>query len=63
MAGYDGEDARGWGAGLVADRRLPWQPVDAEHPDGLAWTVDNQVRVHVDGAAYFTRLYQLLSGP
>jgi hypothetical protein len=36
--------------------------IDVEHEEGWAWTVGNRVIVHVDGAAYFTRLYQLLSG-
>ena len=35
--------------------------IDAEHGDGQAWTGGNHVTVHVDGAAYFERLHQLLS--
>jgi len=34
--------------------------IDAERGDGQAWTVGNRVSVHVDGAAYFARLHQLL---
>lgn len=36
--------------------------IDAARAGGRAWTVGNLVRVHVDGAAYFARLYELLSG-
>ena len=35
--------------------------IDAEHGDGQARTGGNHVTVHVDGAAYFERLHQLLS--
>jgi hypothetical protein len=35
--------------------------IDAEHGDGQAWTGGNHVTVHVDGAASFERLHQLLS--
>jgi phosphatidylserine/phosphatidylglycerophosphate/cardiolipin synthase-like enzyme len=48
---------------LTAEERgNPATAIDAEHGDGWAWTVGNQVTVHVDGAAYFARLHQLLSG-
>jgi hypothetical protein len=48
---------------LTADERgNPATAIDAEHGDGRAWTAGNHVSVHVDGAAYFARLHQLLSG-
>ena len=48
---------------LTADERgNPATAIDAEHAGGRAWTVGNHVTVHVDGAAYFARLHQLLSG-
>ncbi|MFL5796231.1 MAG: phospholipase D family protein [Actinomycetota bacterium] len=48
---------------LTADERgNPATAIDAEHGDGRAWTGGNHVSVHVDGAAYFARLHQLLSG-
>jgi hypothetical protein len=48
---------------LTADERgNPATAIDAEHRDGEAWTAGNRVMVHVDGAAYFGRLHQLLSG-
>jgi phosphatidylserine/phosphatidylglycerophosphate/cardiolipin synthase-like enzyme len=48
---------------LISDERgNPATAIDAEHGDGQAWTAGNQVTVHVDGAAYFARLHQLLSG-
>jgi hypothetical protein len=48
---------------LTADERgNPATVIDAEHGGGRAWTVGNHVTVHVDGAAYFARLHQLLSG-
>jgi phosphatidylserine/phosphatidylglycerophosphate/cardiolipin synthase-like enzyme len=47
---------------LTADERgNPATTIDAEHGDGQAWTAWNRVTVHVDGAAYFGRLHQLLS--
>ncbi|HEX3202398.1 MAG TPA: hypothetical protein VHW42_10755 [Actinomycetes bacterium] len=47
---------------LTADERgNPATAIDAEHGDGRAWTGGNHVSVHVDGAAYFERLHQLLS--
>jgi phosphatidylserine/phosphatidylglycerophosphate/cardiolipin synthase-like enzyme len=46
----------------VAERGNPATAIDAEHGTGLAWTGGNRVTVHVDGAAYFERLYELLSG-
>jgi phosphatidylserine/phosphatidylglycerophosphate/cardiolipin synthase-like enzyme len=46
----------------AAERGNPATAIDAGHDGGRAWTVGNLVRVHVDGAAYFERLYQLLSG-
>jgi phosphatidylserine/phosphatidylglycerophosphate/cardiolipin synthase-like enzyme len=57
----DAERARAWL--LTADERgNPATAIDLEHGDQLAWTVGNQVTVHVDGAAYFGRLHELLSG-
>jgi phosphatidylserine/phosphatidylglycerophosphate/cardiolipin synthase-like enzyme len=54
------DDAAQWL--LTADERgNPATTIDAEHQDGRAWTVGNLVRVHVDGAAYFARLHELLS--
>jgi len=44
-----------------AERGNAATAIDSEHADGRAWTVGNQVTVHVDGAAYFARLHQLLS--
>ena len=56
------DDAAAWL--LTADERgNPATAIDAEHGDGRAWTGGNHVSVHVDGAAYFPRLYQLLSTP
>jgi hypothetical protein len=47
---------------LTADERgNPATAIDAGHGGGRAWTVGNRVTVHVDGAAYFARLHQLLS--
>jgi phosphatidylserine/phosphatidylglycerophosphate/cardiolipin synthase-like enzyme len=47
---------------LTADERgNPATAIDAKHADRLAWTAGNLVTVHVDGAAYFARLHQLLS--
>jgi len=55
------DDAAAWL--LAADERgNPATAIDAEHGDGSAWTAGNHVSVHVDGAAYFARLHQLLSG-
>jgi phosphatidylserine/phosphatidylglycerophosphate/cardiolipin synthase-like enzyme len=45
-----------------AERGNPATAIDAEHVDARAWTIGNHVTVHVDGAAYFARLHQLLSG-
>jgi hypothetical protein len=48
---------------LTADERgNPATAIDLERGKGRAWTVGNRVTVHVDGAAYFTRLHELLSG-
>jgi phosphatidylserine/phosphatidylglycerophosphate/cardiolipin synthase-like enzyme len=48
---------------LTAEERgNPATTIDAEHEGGRAWTVGNLVRVHIDGAAYFARLHELLSG-
>jgi hypothetical protein len=48
---------------LTADERgNPATAIDLERGDGLAWTAGNGVTVHVDGAAYFGRLHELLSG-
>ena len=46
----------------AAERGNPATAIDAEHGTGLAWTGGNRVTVHVDGAAYFARLHELLSG-
>jgi hypothetical protein len=46
----------------AAERGNPATTIDAAHAGGRAWTVGNWVRVHVDGAAYFTRLHELLTG-
>src|SRR6266542_819553 len=47
---------------LTTDERgNPATEIDAARPDGRAWTDGNTVGVHVDGAAYFARLHQLLS--
>jgi phosphatidylserine/phosphatidylglycerophosphate/cardiolipin synthase-like enzyme len=46
----------------AGERGNPATAIDAEHGDGWAWTAGNHVSVHVDGAAYFARLHQLLSG-
>jgi phosphatidylserine/phosphatidylglycerophosphate/cardiolipin synthase-like enzyme len=46
----------------AAERGNPVSAIDAGRDGGRAWTVGNLVRVHVDGAAYFARLDQLLSG-
>jgi phosphatidylserine/phosphatidylglycerophosphate/cardiolipin synthase-like enzyme len=45
-----------------AERGNPATTIDAGRDGGRAWTVGNQVDVHVDGAAYFARLHDLLSG-
>ena len=48
---------------LTADERgNPATAIDLERGDGSAWTTGNRVTVHVDGAAYFGRLHELLSG-
>ena len=53
-------DAAAWL--LTADERgNPATAIDLEHGDGRAWTGGNLVMVHVDGAAYFERLHQLLA--
>jgi hypothetical protein len=44
-----------------AERGNPATTIDAERDGGAAWTVGNWVDVHVDGAAYFARLHELLS--
>jgi phosphatidylserine/phosphatidylglycerophosphate/cardiolipin synthase-like enzyme len=45
-----------------AERGNSATTIDAGRDGGRAWTVGNQVDVHVDGAAYFARLHELLSG-
>jgi len=45
-----------------AERGNPATTIDAGRDGGRAWTAGNQVDVHVDGAAYFARLHELLSG-
>jgi hypothetical protein len=44
------------------ERGNPATAIDLERGDGRAWTAGNRVTVNVDGAAYFGRLHQLLSG-
>ncbi len=46
----------------AAERGNPASAIDVGRADGRAWTVGNLVQVHVDGAAYFARLFELLSG-
>ena len=47
---------------LTAEERgNPATAIDLERGDGQAWSAGNRVSVHVDGAAYFGRLHQLLS--
>jgi phosphatidylserine/phosphatidylglycerophosphate/cardiolipin synthase-like enzyme len=47
---------------LTAEERgNPVTTIDAARADGQAWSVGNRVQVHIDGAAYFTRLHELLS--
>jgi phosphatidylserine/phosphatidylglycerophosphate/cardiolipin synthase-like enzyme len=46
----------------AAERGNPASAIDAGRDGAWAWTVGNQVQGHVDGAAYFTRLHQLLAG-
>ena len=46
----------------AAERDNPASAIDGGRDGGRAWTVGNEVQVHVDGAAYFTRLFELLSG-
>ena len=47
---------------LTADERgNPATAIDLERGDRQAWSAGNRVSVHVDGAAYFGRLHQLLS--
>ena len=45
-----------------AERGNPATTIDAARAGGRAWTIGNHVTVHVDGAAYFARLHELLSG-
>jgi phosphatidylserine/phosphatidylglycerophosphate/cardiolipin synthase-like enzyme len=45
----------------AAERGNPATTIDAGRDGGRAWTVGNLVEVHVDGAAYFARLHELLS--
>ncbi len=48
---------------LSADERgNPATRIDAARQDRRAWTDGNLVAAHVDGAAYFARLHQLLGG-
>jgi hypothetical protein len=46
----------------TAERGNPATAIDAARTGGRAWTAGNLVRAHVDGAAYFARLHELLSG-
>ena len=45
---------------LTAGERGNLATASTPHESGLALTVGNLVRVHVDGAAYFARLHELL---
>jgi phosphatidylserine/phosphatidylglycerophosphate/cardiolipin synthase-like enzyme len=62
VAGADGANAAVTWLLTADERGNPATAIDAEHGDGHAWTAGNHVTVHVDGAAYFARLHQLLSG-
>jgi phosphatidylserine/phosphatidylglycerophosphate/cardiolipin synthase-like enzyme len=62
VAGAEGANAAAAWLLTADERGNPATAIDAEHGDGQAWTAGNRVTVHVDGAAYFGRLHQLLSG-
>ena len=61
VAGADGANAAAAWLLTADERGNPATAIDAEHGDGRVWTAGNHVTVHVDGAAYFARLHQLLS--
>ena len=42
------------------ERGNPATPLDGRHPDGRAWTEGNLVRALPHGAAYFSRLHEVL---
>lgn len=46
----------------ATERGNPATALDRRRNGGLAWTAGNEVTVHVDGAAYFARLHQVLNG-
>ena len=56
-----GPDAAGVWLLTADERGNPGTAIDLERGDGQAWSAGNRVTVHVDGAAYFGRLHQLLS--
>jgi phosphatidylserine/phosphatidylglycerophosphate/cardiolipin synthase-like enzyme len=45
----------------VEERGNPATLIDGRRGDGRAWTAGNDVRVHVDGAAYYPQLHAALS--
>lgn len=53
------EGAAGWFL-TAAERGNPATRLDADRPDGRAWTTGNQVTPLVDGAEYFARLHAVL---
>ena len=44
----------------AAERQNPATTLDRRRNGGLAWTAGNEVTVHIDGAAYFARLHEVL---
>jgi hypothetical protein len=62
VAGADGANAAAAWLLTADERGKPATAIDAEHGDGQALDGRHRVTVHVDGAAYFARLHQLLSG-
>ncbi len=44
----------------AAERGNPATAIDRRRHGGLGWTAGNEVVVHIDGAAYFTRLHRVL---
>src|SRR5215207_9432425 len=60
VAGTGGPDAAAWLL-TAAERGNQATAIDAQRSDRRAWTVGNRVTAHIDGAAYFVRLYQLLA--
>jgi len=62
MQSADNTDAAGAWLLTSGERGNSATAIDLERADGQAWTSGNRVVVHVDGAAYFRRLHELLSG-